>query len=67
MGIRAPTSARRSARTDGNSAPPLHPYQAYRTADGYVTIGANTDRLWLRLVNDVLKRPDWADDPRFVD
>jgi crotonobetainyl-CoA:carnitine CoA-transferase CaiB-like acyl-CoA transferase len=43
------------------------PYQAYRTADGYVTIGANTDRLWLRLINDVLKRPDWADDPRFVD
>ncbi len=32
-----------------------------------MTIGANTDRLWLRLVNDVLKRPDWADDPRFVD
>jgi crotonobetainyl-CoA:carnitine CoA-transferase CaiB-like acyl-CoA transferase len=43
------------------------PYQAYRTADGYVTIGANTDRLWLRLVNDVLKRPDWAGDPRFAD
>lgn len=43
------------------------PYQAYRTADGYVTIGANTDRLWLRLINDVLKRPDWADDRRFVD
>jgi crotonobetainyl-CoA:carnitine CoA-transferase CaiB-like acyl-CoA transferase len=43
------------------------PYQAYRTGDGFVTIGANTERLWLRLVNDVLKRPDWADDPRFVD
>ncbi|MDO3636750.1 CaiB/BaiF CoA transferase family protein [Mycolicibacterium arseniciresistens] len=43
------------------------PYQAYRTADGYVTIGANTDRLWQRLINDVLKRPDWADDPRFID
>jgi crotonobetainyl-CoA:carnitine CoA-transferase CaiB-like acyl-CoA transferase len=43
------------------------PYQAYRTADGYVTIGANTDRLWLRLINDVLKRPDWANDRRFID
>jgi crotonobetainyl-CoA:carnitine CoA-transferase CaiB-like acyl-CoA transferase len=43
------------------------PYQAYRTSDGFVTIGANTERLWTRLVNDVLKRPDWADDPRFVD
>jgi len=43
------------------------PYQAYRTADGFVTIGANTERLWTRLVNDVLKRPDWAGDPRFLD
>ena len=41
------------------------PYQAYRTADGYVTIGAANDRLWIRLVNDVLDRPEWLDDPRF--
>jgi crotonobetainyl-CoA:carnitine CoA-transferase CaiB-like acyl-CoA transferase len=42
------------------------PYQAYRTADGYVTIGANNDRLWKRLVLDVFERPEWLDDPRFV-
>ena len=42
------------------------PYQAYGTADGYVTIGANNDRLWERLVNGVLKRPDWLDDERFA-
>ena len=42
------------------------PYQAYRTADGYVTIGANNDRLWERLVNGVLKRPDWLHDERFA-
>jgi crotonobetainyl-CoA:carnitine CoA-transferase CaiB-like acyl-CoA transferase len=41
------------------------PYQAYRTADGYVTIGANNDRLWARLVTDVLDRPGWLTDPRF--
>jgi crotonobetainyl-CoA:carnitine CoA-transferase CaiB-like acyl-CoA transferase len=40
------------------------PYQAYRTADGYVTIGANNQRLWERLVT-VLDRPGWLDDPRF--
>ena len=40
------------------------PYQAYRTADGYVTIGANNQRLWERLVT-VLDRPDWLEDPRF--
>ncbi|MQA85886.1 MAG: CoA transferase [Streptosporangiales bacterium] len=43
------------------------PYQAYRTADGYVTIGANTQRLWERCVTDVLGREDWLADPRFAD
>lgn len=43
------------------------PYQAYRTSDGYVTIGANTERLWQRLVTEVFERPDWLDDPRFTD
>ncbi|MQA83936.1 MAG: CoA transferase [Streptosporangiales bacterium] len=42
------------------------PYQAYRTADGFVTIGANTQRLWQRLAADVLERPEWLDDPRFA-
>lgn len=43
------------------------PYQAYRTADGYVTIGANTERLWQRLVTEVFQRPEWLEDPRFAD
>ncbi|KIH99764.1 CoA-transferase [Streptomonospora alba] len=42
------------------------PYQAYRTADGYVTIGANNDRLWHRLVVDALERPAWLEDERFA-
>jgi crotonobetainyl-CoA:carnitine CoA-transferase CaiB-like acyl-CoA transferase len=42
------------------------PYQAYRTADGYVTIGANNERLWRRLVLDVLDVPAWLDEPRFA-
>ncbi len=42
------------------------PYAAYVTADGFVTIGANTDRLWQRLCADVLDRPDWLTDPRFA-
>ena len=31
-----------------------------------MTIGANNDRLWQRLVHDVLGRPEWAEDPRFA-
>ncbi|GAB3444359.1 CoA transferase [Streptomonospora sediminis] len=42
------------------------PYQAYRTADGYVTIGANNDRLWRRLVTDAFDRPGWLEDDRFA-
>ena len=42
------------------------PYQAYRTKDGYVTIGAGNDRLWKRLVEDALERPEWMEDPRFL-
>jgi crotonobetainyl-CoA:carnitine CoA-transferase CaiB-like acyl-CoA transferase len=41
------------------------PYQAYRTADGFVTIGANNDRLWQRFCSDVVQRPEWLADPRF--
>ena len=42
------------------------PYQAYRTSDGYVTIGAANDRLWKRLVTEALERPQWLEDPRFL-
>lgn len=31
------------------------PYQAFKTSDGYVTIGANNQRLWERLCQDVLE------------
>jgi crotonobetainyl-CoA:carnitine CoA-transferase CaiB-like acyl-CoA transferase len=42
------------------------PYQAFRCPDGYITIGASTDRLFRRLC-DVLGHPEWADDPDFAD
>lgn len=42
------------------------PYQALRTADGYITVGANNERLWERLCT-AIDRPDLAADPRFAD
>jgi crotonobetainyl-CoA:carnitine CoA-transferase CaiB-like acyl-CoA transferase len=42
------------------------PYQAIRCADGYVTIGANTDRLFRQLCG-VLDHPEWADLADFGD
>jgi crotonobetainyl-CoA:carnitine CoA-transferase CaiB-like acyl-CoA transferase len=55
-GVPAPT---------GSSHRLLAPYQAVRCADGYITIGANTDRLFQRLCS-VLGHVEWADDPEFA-
>jgi crotonobetainyl-CoA:carnitine CoA-transferase CaiB-like acyl-CoA transferase len=49
------------------SAHPLNaPYQAFRTADGWLTLGAANQTNWLRLL-DVIEAPELADDPRFAD
>ncbi|MPZ73288.1 MAG: CoA transferase [Nitriliruptorales bacterium] len=42
------------------------PYQAYRTSDGYVTIGGNTEPMWQLLCSDVLHAPALLDDPRYA-
>lgn len=43
------------------------PYQAYRTQDGYVTVGANSAKLWTSFCTQVVGRPEWLQDPRFAD
>jgi crotonobetainyl-CoA:carnitine CoA-transferase CaiB-like acyl-CoA transferase len=40
------------------------PYEALRTRDGHVIVGANNQRLWEKLCAAV-GRPDLVDDPRF--
>jgi crotonobetainyl-CoA:carnitine CoA-transferase CaiB-like acyl-CoA transferase len=42
------------------------PYQALRAADGFFTVGANTERLWQAFARAV-GRPELAADPRFAD
>jgi formyl-CoA transferase len=42
------------------------PYQAVATSDGYITIGANNQKLWRRLCA-VLDAPELVTDPRFAD
>ena len=47
------------------SAHPLNaPYQAFRTEDGWITVGAANQVNWLRLVR-VIGAPELAEDPRF--
>jgi crotonobetainyl-CoA:carnitine CoA-transferase CaiB-like acyl-CoA transferase len=42
------------------------PYQAYRTGDGYVTVGASNTKLWNNFCNLVCDKPQWLTDPRFA-
>jgi crotonobetainyl-CoA:carnitine CoA-transferase CaiB-like acyl-CoA transferase len=43
------------------------PYQAYKTKDGYVTVGANNAKLWQNFCTMVCGKPEWLTDPRFAD
>ena len=42
------------------------PYQAYRTQDGYATVGAGNDKLWQAFCNQVCNKPEWLTDPRYA-
>ena len=44
--------------------PPGAPDLVFETADGYVTVAANTDAEWRGLAS-ALEHPEWIDDPRF--
>jgi crotonobetainyl-CoA:carnitine CoA-transferase CaiB-like acyl-CoA transferase len=49
------------------SAHPLNgPYQAFRTSDGYINVGAANQSNWLKTL-DALGMPELATDPRFID
>ncbi len=41
------------------------PYQAYRTRDGYVTVGASSQKMWTNFCEQVVKQPQWLQDPRY--
>ncbi|HAD24546.1 MAG TPA: CoA transferase [Alphaproteobacteria bacterium] len=55
-----PTRLPRSAH------PSLVPCQLYPTADGWIFIMCNKEKFW-PILCDELDRPEWKDDPRFVD
>ena len=49
----------------GNHHPINAPYGAFRTSDGWVTIGATGDKRWPAFCQ-ILGVPEWVTDPRFV-
>ncbi|WP_126427816.1 CaiB/BaiF CoA transferase family protein [Brevibacillus marinus] len=42
------------------------PYQGFQTKNGYILIGAGTQRLWERFCQEVIDRPELIEDPRFL-
>jgi crotonobetainyl-CoA:carnitine CoA-transferase CaiB-like acyl-CoA transferase len=50
----------------GNRHPQQTPYETFATSDGFVIIGAGSQRLWENLCNEVINRPDLKEDSRFV-
>jgi crotonobetainyl-CoA:carnitine CoA-transferase CaiB-like acyl-CoA transferase len=49
----------------GSALPAFSPYQVFRAGDGYLFIGASTERFWQSLLQ-VLGRPELTQDPRFA-
>ena len=49
----------------GTAHPNISPYQAFQASDRPFILAAGNDRLFARTC-EVVGRPDWADDPRFV-
>ncbi len=49
----------------GSAHPLAAPYEAFETADGWLTLGASNEETWQRLP-PVLDRPDLLEDPRFT-
>ncbi len=49
----------------GNHHPINAPYGAFRTSDGWVTIGATGDKRWSAFCQ-ILATPEWLTDPRFA-
>lgn len=56
----------RTERQPRSAHPSLTPSQLYRTGDGWIFIMCNKEKFWPVLAQ-AIGRPDWADDPRYVD
>lgn len=50
----------------GSGSPGIVPYKGYTTADGEIVVAAGSDGLF-RTLATTLGRPEWTDDPRFID
>lgn len=64
--VAAYTASGQLPQRQGTGHPSLTPYQAFETANGPLMVTPGNDRLWARFCQ-VLGKPEWPADPRFVD
>lgn len=50
----------------GASHATIYPYGPFATAEGIVLFGLQNDREWASFCANVLERPEWAEDARFI-
>lgn len=50
----------------GNAHPAIVPYEAFEAADGYFVLAVGNDLQFAILCRQVIGRPEWAEDARFV-
>ncbi|CAL1713047.1 unnamed protein product [Somion occarium] len=53
------------AKRHGTAHPSIVPYQVFPCKDGFLMIGAGNDRQFKLLAENILQRPELADDPKF--
>ena len=50
----------------GNRYEAMYPYDSFKCKDGDIVLGSGNDKLYGILCNTVMKRPELAEDPRFL-
>jgi crotonobetainyl-CoA:carnitine CoA-transferase CaiB-like acyl-CoA transferase len=66
VGTWAATAGYEPQRMPDSAHPSIVPFQAFQTADGWITVACAKQKFWERLC-DVLDRRDLLEDPRFAD
>lgn len=64
FGMNYLAAGKESARV-GNGSTAAEPIGVFQAKDGIFQMTMAGERVWLKLVKDVIKRPDLAEDPRF--
>jgi len=67
LGVRRLFRLGRAAGSNRHTPSALDAVPGVQEQDGYVTVGANNNKLWTNFCTIVCRKPEWMSDPRFKD